>query len=169
MRKKITLLLFSLCLIHLYGQETAMPTGKYVFEKAELVIERYDSKEIIEHKTVTDTTTIDPYNIHWKNTFFRIELRNGQIEGCTMPDAQRYGFDDTMRLQSADSKKEDIQVKTVDPDGKYLYLGMELPSYQIEEDGERIMVSFDKYNFAQSDINFTMVASLKITMTKLKD
>lgn len=169
MKKKITLALFCLCMLNMYGQEYQISNGTYTFEKAELIVERYDTKEEIERETVTDPNSIDANNIHWKNTILEIDIVNGVIEAYTMSDQHRYCFDENMRLQPYDLKQEELQNLMAEETTGYEYLGNELSPYQIKTDGEKIIIAFEKYNFGQSGINFTMVAALNITMTKQKD
>lgn len=167
MKKIITLAFSCLCLISVYGQAPTIADGVYLFEKAELSIWNYDTKELIENQVVRDTASVDARQMYWQFTFFEIEMQDGIMKECRLADGQRYGFDESMNLQPAiDGKKE--FVLTEEDSDKYVFIGRNIPPYDLRIENEKLVVTFAKYSFGQSGVNFTMEAELTITMTKQK-
>lgn len=168
MKKKLTLILFSLCLINIYGQELQAPDGVYVFEKAKLTIKQSGTDVVVEQKTITDATAIDSQNIHFENAFRQVEIRNGSLVEYVLSDGQKYILDEQMRLQPAGEDKDSPQTRELDDD-KYMFIMNGLPPYLTNYDGEKLIVMFAKYCFGQSDVSYTMEAELVVTMTKQND
>lgn len=166
MKRFYTLVIACLCLLAIHGQNQNPNDGRYVFTKAELVINNYETKQEVERKIFTDTTLIDPYNLHLENTFREVYFEQGVLKECVLPDGKRYVFDEQMHLQpTIDGKAmpEDLMNMLRE---SALYAGKTLNSYVVSSEGNVLTISFSKYNFGQTDIDYTMQAELIVTMTK---
>lgn len=168
MKKILTLILFSSCLINIYGQELQAPDGVYVFEKAKLTIKQSGTDVVVEQKTITDVTAIDSQDIHFENVFRQVEIRNGSLVEYVLSDEQKYILDEQMRLQPAREDKDSPQTRE-QGDDKYMFMMNGLPPHLTKYDGEKLTVMFTKYCFGLPDISYTMEAELVVTMTKQND
>lgn len=168
MKRFLTLIISCLWLISIYGQTSEIPDGIYEFQQAELFIKHYDTGEIIEHKTIRDTASIAPWAFHEENLLLEVEIRDGEIVECILPDRQRYAIESGFNLQLPISKREEITRAEIERDGLYRYTDTDLRSYDLRIEGDKLIISFDKYNFAMSNIDYTMVAELTVILTKQK-
>lgn len=169
MKKIFSLAIFCLCLVGVYGQESQIPDGIYMLEKAELTITNYDTKGVVEHKVITDKESIDIQNMHLANIFIALDFMNGELQECVMADGQKYRLDETMKLQPAMEKSEQTLAKMEESRSDYLFIEKELFPYLIKVEANKLIVTFAKYNFGQTEVNYTMEAELVENMVKQKD
>lgn len=168
MKRLLTLTISCLWLISIYGQTSEIPDGIYEFQEAELIIRHYDTKEIITHKAITDTASIAVWALHQDNLLLEVEIRDGEIVECILPDRHRYGVESGANLQLPSSEREKLTRAEIERDGLYRYIDTNLRPFELRVEGDKLIVSFDKYNFGQSNIDYTMVAELTVTLTKQK-
>lgn len=168
MKIKIALILLCLCFASgIYAQSTSIADGTYVFEEAQLIIQKLDSKEVVEHKTIRETTSVDANDIHLANVILEVEIQNEKPVAYILSDKKRYRFDESMPLAPALDDKEMNELGQETLVKEYLFLGKELAPHQQKTEGKKLTITFETYNFGQSGVNYTMTAKLIVILTKL--
>lgn len=169
MKTKIILAFLCLCFTGaIYAQLPQIEGGAYFLEKAELVIQKLNSKEVLEHKILTDTASIEVDDMHLSNVIFEMEIENDKPLMCKLSDRKKYKFDELMVLRPELTDKELSELDERVLEEGYSFIGKELPPYELKMEGEKLIINFAKYSFAQSSITYTMTAELTLVMTKQK-
>lgn len=167
MKTKIMLLLLNICLSMLISaQDVAIPDGLYRFEKAILVIQKYETSEILSEEVQTDIDAITTNSIHWSNVILALEIEHGKFRKCMLLNRKEYELDSMGILQPLKTKEYEQKEAMADVDQSFPSVTTNIAPYQLIMEGDKLILSFFKYNFGQSDINYTMTASLKVIMTK---
>lgn len=173
----LTLILSCLGIISIYGQEAATTDGVFFFEKAELRISNYNTKEEVEHKIVTDTATIKQReDFHLTNVYLEVKIQSGEIIETVMPDGQRYTVDITILKPEISEEKKMMMNDNLSPEmmailmtDQYQYTDHDLKVHERKMEGDKLIFSYPKYTFGQTGIGYTMEAELTVTMTKQHD
>lgn len=175
MKRIFALAISCLCLMSVFGQiysgaeqETINVNGTYLFQKAELFIRNDQTKEIVEHKVITDTASIDPHDLHLENVFLAVELLDGNFKEFILADRLLYTQDEMMQLQPTAGDKKLFEVRS-EEENRHMYEGRTLRPYEHKLEGKNLIVKINKYVFGRSDYKYTQEAELILTLTKQND
>lgn len=140
--------------------------GIYTLESGELFIYNFENQKLIEHKILTDTTTVDPNEFHLGKIFREITFVNGDLNSCVLADGNKYRINDFFLFQpfltQKDRRDDDVEYIS----GDYVFDGAFFPSVYFDIDGDYLKVTFPKSNFGQSDVKFTMSTELILKLKK---
>lgn len=167
MKKTLISMCLFVCAISTSYAQQQIVDATYSFAHAELIIENYETKEVVEQLQISDVANIDDKNIHLSNIILEILTQNEELQECVLLDKKRYQLDAEATLQPAVGKT--ITTMNEETLESYLFKGNKLPPYYLEAEGNKLLIHYVSYNFGQSDINYTMQATLTVSMIKQKE